>query len=218
MKTAALYARVSTKHQNGQAQIKALVEYVSRRQLESFGLYIDIGVSGSKVRRPELDRLMRDARLKLFDFVIVTRFDRFARSTRHLVEALEEFQVLGIDFVSLGESIDTSTPIGKLVFTVLGAVAELERDIIRERVQMGIARARAKGTKFGRPKRIVDRDKVLRLREEGCTLEEIAQACSISRRTARRLAGMGKSPSQTFAHSDSFQTELQPLSAVGKNI
>src|SRR5262249_51252523 len=105
----------------------------------------DEGVSGAKDRRPALDRLMADARARKFDVVIVARFDRFARSVSHLLRALEEFKALGIDFVSLNESIDTSTPMGKMVFTILAAVAELERSIITERVHAGVHRARKEG-------------------------------------------------------------------------
>ncbi len=123
----AIYARVATKDQNVESQLVALREYAQRRELKVVGEFVDEGISGSVDRRPELDQLMKDAKLRKFDSVIVWRFDRFARSTKHLVTALEEFKVLGIDFISLSESVDTSTPMGKMIFTVLGAVAELER-------------------------------------------------------------------------------------------
>jgi len=124
---------------------------------------------------------MRDAKLKKFDAVVVARFDRFARSTRHLILALEEFHSLGIDFISLNESVDTSTPMGKMVFTVIGAVAELERSLIKERVMMGLERARKQGKQLGRPKTIVDREKVIRLREEGLSLRKIAEKLGIGK-------------------------------------
>ena len=104
-----------------------------------FAEYVDVGISGSKDSRPALNRLMADARKRRFDAVLVARFDRFARSTRHLVLALEEFNALGVDFISLSESVDTSTPMGKMVYTVIAAVAELERSLIRERVVIGPA-------------------------------------------------------------------------------
>ena len=144
---------------------------------------MDLGVSGSKDRRPALDRLMKDARARKIDAVLVTRFDRFARSTRHLVTALEEFQALGVDFLSLGESVDTSTPMGKMIFTVLGAVAELERSLIKERVVMGLDRARKEGKPHGRPKRIFDREKARQLRADGQSLREIGKILGVSKST-----------------------------------
>src|SRR5215472_10143156 len=154
----ALYARVSTKNagQDPATQLLALREYAGHRGMTIIDEYVDVGISGAKDRRPELDRLMADARRRKIDAVLVARFDRFARSTKHLVLALEEFQSLGIDFISLNESVDTSTPLGKMVFTVIGAVAELERSLIRERVMMGLERAKRQGKKLGRPRSIVD--------------------------------------------------------------
>src|SRR6516165_397074 len=125
MKRAALYMRVSTKNhgQTTDTQAVALRDYAERRGFVVVDEYRDEGISGAKDRRPELDRMMADARKRRFDAVLVARFDRFARSTKHLVLALEEFQALGIDFISLNESIDTSTPMGRMVFTVIAAVA-----------------------------------------------------------------------------------------------
>jgi DNA invertase Pin-like site-specific DNA recombinase len=117
------------------------------------------------------------------DGVLVARFDRFARSTKHLVTALEEFQALGVDFVSLGKSVDTSTPMGKLLFTVLGAVAELERSLIKERVAMGLERARKEGKPHGRPKRVFDREKAQRLRDEGKSFREIGRILRVNKGT-----------------------------------
>ena len=149
--------------------------------------YVDVGISGAKDRRPELDRLMTDARRRRFDIVLVARFDRFARSTKHLVLALEEFNALGIDFVSLNESIDTSTPMGKMIFTVIGAVAELERSLIRERVMMGLERARRQGKKLGRPQKLVDRERVLLLKSKGLSLREIAVQLDVSKDKVARV-------------------------------
>src|SRR5262244_2624726 len=147
----ALYMRVSTKGhgQTTDTQALALREYAQRRGFEIIGEYRDEGISGSKDSRPALDRLMADARARKFDVIVVARFDRFARSVSHLLRALEEFNHLGIGFVSLSESIDTSTPMGKMIFTVLGAVAELERNLIQERIHMGVQRARKQGKAFG---------------------------------------------------------------------
>ena len=148
---AAIYARVSTNN-NGQdptMQTREREEFCDRRSWEPAGSYLDNGISGSKESRPELDRLMADAHRRRFDTVVVWKFDRFARSVSHLLRALEIFSALGIDFVSLSEQVDTSTPTAKMVFTVLGAVAELERSLIAERVRAGIRNARAKSKKLG---------------------------------------------------------------------
>jgi DNA invertase Pin-like site-specific DNA recombinase len=130
---------------------------------------------------------MADARRRRFDVVIVARFDRFARSVSHLLRALEEFDQLGVDFVSLSESIDTSTAVGKMIFTVLGAVAELERSIIRERVQTGVDRARRQGKRFGRPTVIVDREKIAAMKAAGQSIKSIAKESGIARATVRSI-------------------------------
>jgi len=189
-KRVALYARVSTKNngQDPETQLIALREYASHRGFEIIDEYVDVGISGAKDRRPELDRLMRDARRRKIDAVLVARFDRFARSTKHLVLALEEFQSLGIDFVSLNESVDTSTPMGKMIYTVIGAVAELERSLIRERVMMGLDRARRQGKKLGRPRTLVDRERVSSLRAAGFSFRQIATELRISKDKAARVA------------------------------
>lgn len=126
---AAIYARVSTSNhgQDPTMQTREMEEFCDRRGWELVGNYVDNEITGSKESRPELDRLMADAHRRRFDTVVVWKFDRFARSVSHLLRALETFRALGIDFVSLSEQMDTSTPTGKMVFTVLGAVAELER-------------------------------------------------------------------------------------------
>jgi DNA invertase Pin-like site-specific DNA recombinase len=150
---AAIYARVSTTNhgQDVSMQTRELEQFAQARGWRLVDSYLDIGISGAKDKRPELDRLMADAHKRKFDVVVVWRFDRFARSVSHLLRALETFKVLGIDFVSFSEQMDTSTPAGKMVFTVLGAVAELERSLIVERVKAGMRNALAKGTRIGRP-------------------------------------------------------------------
>jgi DNA invertase Pin-like site-specific DNA recombinase len=134
-------------------QTRELEEYCQRRNWGIAGTYVDRGVSGAKDSRPALNRLMADAGQRRFDAVLVWKFDRFARSVSHLLRALETFHSLDIEFVSLSEQVDTSTPTGKMVFTVLGAVAELERSLIVERVKAGMRNARAKGKHIGRPPR-----------------------------------------------------------------
>jgi len=190
LKRVALYARVSTKNsQDPETQLLALREYAQARGLEVFAEYVDVGISGSKDSRPALNRLMADARKRRFDAVLVARFDRFARSTRHLVLALEEFNALGVDFISLSESVDTSTPMGKMVYTVIAAVAELERSLIRERVVMGLQRAKAQGKQLGRPKVQASEEQLLQLSEQGLSSRQIAKQLGLSPSTVlRRLA------------------------------
>ena len=166
---AAIYARVSTigHGQSPEMQVRELQEYCDRRGWQIAGEYVDVGVSGTKEKRPELDRLMADAHRRKFDVVVVWSFDRMARSVSHLLRVLETFNSLGIAFVSLREQIDTSTPAGKMIFTVLGAVAELERSLICERVRAGLRNAKAKGKRLGRPSISVDGGKITTLREQG---------------------------------------------------
>ena len=191
---AAIYARVSTSN-NGQdprVQTREIREYCERRGWQIAGEYVDAGISGAKDSRPELNKLMADAHRRRFDAVVVWKFDRFARSVSHLLRALENFNALGVGFVSLSEQIDTSTPTGKMVFTVLGAVAELERSLIAERVRAGLRNAKAKGTRLGRPRISVDASRVARLRAEGRTVREIAITLGVSRSLVHKtLANCG---------------------------
>jgi DNA invertase Pin-like site-specific DNA recombinase len=173
----AIYARVSTanKGQDPAMQLRELREYVRARDWELHGEFIDNGVSGAKDSRPELNRLMADAHKRKFDSVVVWKFDRFARSVSHLLRALETFRSLGVEFISVSESLNTSTPAGKMVFTVLGAVAELERSLIAERVRAGLKNARAKGKRLGRPRKIQDASLIGRLHGAGVSYAAIAQ-------------------------------------------
>jgi|SRR5215471_5616410 len=189
----ATYARVSTAN-NGQdpsLQTRELKEYCERRGWQLAGEYVDVGISGAKEKRPELDRLMADAYKRRFDVVIVWKFDRFARSVSHLLRALETFKALGLEFVSFSEQLDTSTPAGKLVFTVLGAVAELERSLIIERVRAGMRNAKAKGKRIGRPpKTHLDQDARRSIWEAhklgGLSLRQLATQFSTSLGTVQR--------------------------------
>ena len=149
----AIYARVSTNNgQNPEMQLAELRAYCEKRGWDIEGEFVDVGVSGAKERRPALDRLLVLCRKRQVDAVIVYRYDRFARSLRQFVNALEEFRALGIDFVSLHEGVDTSTPNGRLVFGIFASIAEFERELIRDRVRSGLAAAKAKGKRLGRPK------------------------------------------------------------------
>src|ERR1700693_479551 len=174
---AAIYARVSTAHggQNPEMQLRELREYCERRGWQIAGEFVDAGISGATDSRPELNRMTADAHRRRFDAVVVWKFDRFARSVSHLLRALETFNALGVAFVSLSEQIDTSTPTGKMVFTVLGAVAELERSLIVERVRAGLRNARAKGKTLGRPRIILDAARIGRLRAQGRSIREIGK-------------------------------------------
>jgi len=168
-------------------QLRELREYCERRGWSVAGEYVDMGISGAKDRRPELDRLMSDAHKRRFDVIAVWKFDRFARSVSHLLRALDTFRVLGIEFVSLSESLDTATPAGRMVFTVLGAVAELERSLIAERVRAGLRNARAKGKRLGRPRVIVDEARIARLRATGLSWAKIAAQLGVGEGTVYRL-------------------------------
>jgi DNA invertase Pin-like site-specific DNA recombinase len=163
-----------------------LEEYAQRRGWEVAGCYVDNGISGSKESRPELDRLMADAHRTCFDTVAVWKSDRFPRSVSHLLRALETFKALGIDFVSLSEQVDSDTPTGKMVFTVLGAVAELERSLIAERVRAGIRNARAKGKRLGRPRIAVDAPRIAALRAQGHSWGTICREMALGKGTAQR--------------------------------
>jgi DNA invertase Pin-like site-specific DNA recombinase len=192
---AAIYARVSTtgQGQSPEMQVRELLEYCERRGWQIAGEYVDSGISGTKDSRPQLNRLVADAHRRRFDAVVVWKFDRFARSVSHLLRALETFNSLGVAFVSLSEQIDTSTPTGKLIFTVLGAVAELEWSLIAERVRAGLRNARSKGKRLGRPPIGLDAFHVVRLRAQGRTIREIADSLGVSRSLVHKtLANRGQ--------------------------
>jgi DNA invertase Pin-like site-specific DNA recombinase len=184
---AAIYARVSTNNgQDPHMQIRELREYCKRRGWDIEGEYVDAGVSGAKERRPQLDVLLVACRKRRVDAVVVYRYDRFARSLRQLVNALEEFRSLGIEFISLHEGVDTSTPNGRLVFGIFPSIAEFERELIRDRVKSGIAAARSKGMKVGRPRVSVDAARAAALRNSGASWSTIARQLGLSAGTAKR--------------------------------
>ncbi|MGR3174594.1 MAG: recombinase family protein [Candidatus Scalindua sp.] len=186
MKKVAIYARVSTKDQSVDMQLNDLERYTRERGYEVFKIYKDNGVSGTKETRPALSGLMDDAKKRKFDTVLVWRFDRFARSTKHLVSALYEFRNLGIDFISYQENIDTSSPLGEAIFTIISAMSKLERDIIAERVKGGLRKARANGKRLGRPNSDVDINKVIKCKEQGMSIREIAKDLGLSRGKVER--------------------------------
>ncbi len=180
----ALYARVSTTEQSTDSQFLALRRYLRERGWDIFREYVDEGISGTKDSRPALNEPINDARKRRFDGVMVWRLNRFARSTKNLILALEEFRNLGIDFVSYQENIDTSTPLGSASFTFISAMAQ--RDIIAERVKAGLGRAKENGKKLGRPRVNIDPDERYRLRLKGLSLRQIATELKLSRSTVAR--------------------------------
>lgn len=192
-KTAAIYARVSTLDQSCELQLEDLRRYASQRFGRCYE-FVDQGVSGTQRRRPQLDGLMNSAHKRLFDAVLVWKFDRFARSVKHLVDSLEEFRALGIDFVSYTEGVDTTTPTGQLLFHIVGAVAQFERDLIAERVRAGIAHARALGKRIGRPRAEINVEQVRGLRHQGRSLRQIAKALAVPVSRVRRALAGGTGP------------------------
>lgn len=202
---AAIYCRVSTLDQNPNSQLLDLQQLAEQRRLEVVGTYVDHGVSGSRARRPGLDDLMRDAGRHRFDVVLVWAFDRMARSTRHLLETLDELNRLRIQFVSLRENIDTGGPLGRALITIIGAIAELEKDLIRERVRCGMRRARLEGRRLGRRPLQVDAEGIIRDRKRGMSLGQLAKAYSISRTSVRRIlhpdSAVPKSRAQTASQT-----------------
>ena len=189
-KRVAIYVRVSTKDQSVGMQLNDLERYSKERGLNIFKVYEDNGVSGTKETRPALGQLMDDARKRKFNDVLVWRFDRFARSTKHLVNALYEFRNLGIDFISYQENIDTSSPLGEAIFTIISAMSKLERDIIAERVKGGLRKARANGKRLGRPKNEVDTDKVIEYRKQNKSIRQIAAELNLSKGAVQRALEM----------------------------
>jgi DNA invertase Pin-like site-specific DNA recombinase len=187
MKQAAIYYRVSTDDQNPALQVEALHKALRDRNLRLHSEYQDTISAGNK-DRPGLARLMQNAACGRFSVVLVWKFDRFARSTQELLTALESFRSYGIDFVSLTEGIDTSTPIGKMVFTFLAAVAEFERSLIRERVKAGMESARARGRKIGRPPCMVDVAEILKMRAQKYSWRAIGKLFCCSPATALKKA------------------------------
>ncbi len=187
MTTIALYARTSVDDAHPEAQIDRLRAYAERRGA-TVAEFVDRGASGAKRSRPALDALLRAARRREVDAVAVTKLDRLARSVRHLHELADELAAAGVDLVVLDQEINTASPAGRLLFTVLGAIAEFERDLIRERVREGIAAARRRGAVFGRP-RALDRrgvERARRLRAAGRSLRYVARVLDVAPATVLR--------------------------------
>ena len=185
-KTCAVYARVSTPTQDPALQLSDLRASAHQRNFPLYKEYVDIGISGSVTSRPQLNLLMDDARKRKFNTILVWRFDRFARSSQHLINALKEFKFLGIDFISYRENIDTSSPLGEAMFTVISAMTQLERDIIAERIQAGINKAKQNGIQLGRPTRHFRTDLALELRSQGKSVRTIASLLNTPKSTLHK--------------------------------
>jgi DNA invertase Pin-like site-specific DNA recombinase len=183
----ALYARVSTAAQHVEPQLHALRAYTEARGLENAAEYVDHGVSGAKDRRPALDRLLSDARRRRFDVLACTKLDRLARSVHHLTALARELEALKIDLVVLDQAIDTSTPAGRLLFHVLGSIAEFERDLIRERTAAGMRAARRRGARIGRPEASIDRVELVQGLRAGESVSALSRRFGVARSTVRRL-------------------------------
>jgi DNA invertase Pin-like site-specific DNA recombinase len=184
----AIYARVSTTNgQSPEMQLLDLREYASRRGWDVFAEYVDNGVSGAKESRPELNRLMADAHRRHFDIVLCWKIDRFGRSLKHLVNALADLDSYSIAFVSLRDNLDLSTPSGRLMFQIIGAMSEFERSLIQERVRAGLRNAKFRGKVLGRPPLTLDRDRIARLRASGASIREISAQLEISTATVHKM-------------------------------
>ena len=193
----ALYARVSTngKQQDPEMQLRELREYASRRGWVIVQEFVDRGVSGTKEKRPQLDAMMHAAHQRHVDAVMVWKLDRFARSLKHLVNALAEFDALGVAFISLRDNLDLTTPSGRLMFQIIGAMAEFERSLIIERVKAGLHNPdkpgfSSRGKRLGRPRVSVPQAKVERLKREGLSLRAIAREIGVSKTTILRAIAM----------------------------
>jgi DNA invertase Pin-like site-specific DNA recombinase len=197
-KRAALYTRVSTADQSTALQTDEATRVIAARGWEFVATFEDVGVSGAKGRRPGLDALLGAASKRRFDVLVVWRADRLFRSVHHMVATLAELSALGVDFVSCTEPFDTSTPTGRLLFHLCAAFAQFERDVIIERTVAGMAAARRRGKRIGRPRRYVDVERARELQATGLTLDEIASALGVGYGTLRRALAakpQGSSPS-----------------------
>jgi len=166
-KSIAIYTRVSTLDQHPEIQKRELLQYVARRGWTDYKIYCDRGISGATEKRPALQALLEDCRRGKIEVVVVWKFDRFARSLKQLLNALDLFRSLGIDFVSCTEAIDTSLPHGEMLFQIIGAIAQWERSLIAERVKAGLQHARSQGQQLGRPpRRVLTKEEIVKLRKE----------------------------------------------------
>lgn len=187
MKRAVLYLRVSTLDQNPDCQRLDLAELACQRGLDIVEEYVDHGISGTRARRPALDKMMGDAARRKFDIVLVWACDRLARSVRHFLEVLDELNRLGVEFVSFREQLDTGGPLGRAVVVIISAIAELERSLIVERVRAGMRRAKLEGRPIGRRRLLLDEEAIRRDRACGQSLRQLARSYGASQATIHNL-------------------------------
>jgi DNA invertase Pin-like site-specific DNA recombinase len=209
MKRAALYSRISTGDQHIETQLLDLREMAKQRGLEIVREYSDV-ISGTKSKRPGLDSLMSDARRHRFDVLVVAAFDRIARNVRHFLEVLDELNHLHIEFISLRENIDTGGPLGRAMLTIIGAIAELERSLIVERVKAGMRRAKLEGRRIGRAPLNINREEVVSDRRSGMSLTQVSMKHRISRASVCRLMReAGASSTRVIAQTPQISTQLE---------
>jgi DNA invertase Pin-like site-specific DNA recombinase len=209
-KRAAVYTRVSSGDQHPETQLYDLRELAKQRRFEIVQEYTDT-ISGSKSKRPGLNQLLADARRRRFDVILVAAFDRVARNVRHFLEVLDELNHLGVEFISLRENIDTGGPLGRAMVVIVGAIAELERSLIVERVKAGMRRARLEGRRIGRAPLNVDRAAVVRDRFSGMSLTQVARKHRVSRATVCRLVNESGRRNKTDAQGVGSQEISIPL-------
>jgi DNA invertase Pin-like site-specific DNA recombinase len=212
-KRVAIYCRVSTADQHPETQLYDLREMAKQRGYEVVHEYVDT-ISGAKSKRPGLDQLMADARRNRFDIVLVAAFDRVARSVRHFLDALDELNRLGIEFISLRENIDTGGPLGRAIVVIVGAIAELERNLIVERVKAGMRRAKLEGRRIGRAPMDIDRERVVADRRAGMSLTQVAKKHRISRASVCRLMKEMSGSPQGIIPQDRETTDSIELKAA----
>ena len=211
MNRAALYMRVSTVDQHPETQLHDLRGLAAQRGFQIVREYTD-KISGAKAKRPGLDELMHDARRGKFDVVVVWAFDRMARSVKHFLEVLDELNQLNVEFISFRENIDTSGPLGRALIVIIGAIAELERNLIIERVRAGMRRARLEGRRIGRSPLNVDRRALLRDRDRGMSLKQLATAYGISKASVCRvIKDAQQAVSEGFVPTPSADADIKQL-------
>lgn len=212
MKRCAIYARVSTPDQRVDNQLYDLRQFAAQRGFEVVAEYTDVGISGSKARRPGLDAMLRDARKRKFSVLVVSAFDRIARSTKHFLGVVDELDSLGIEFISRRENIATDGAMGRLFLTLISSIAELEADLIKERVRAGIRRRKLEGLPVGRQPLDVDRDAIVSDRLRGMSLTDVARRYSVSRASVVRWVREARQSAPAFPPS------IQPMHSTTEEV